>query len=378
MSRKIQYSLNKKKLECFKLKKRLKMKNIYKVAGLVSLTALFMSGCAQKVQIKALNPAEVGAMASKKKVAVSNFRNDTVGLSGKIEAEIAKQKLDNKRYFTVLSRQDMAKVIAEQKLQSSELMDEATTSKVGKLIGAQAIINGEIATADAESGTYKEDREKCLAYYKDGSGCAQIKHYKVTCNTTQASVSANINIVNIETGSIIYGDTITKEYSADSCKQAPTLGGLLSLDTGPKQILSKSQALNRLASNIANEFVYKLTPNYIYITVALIEDIELESAQDAQKEKFKIALEYIKAARYDKAKTIYEGLMSDFDGKSYAVAYDYGVVFEATGEFDKAKELYTMADQLTVAPVEEINLAVNRIDRLIQKRDEARKQMNAK
>lgn len=35
-------------------------------------------------------------------------------------------------------------------------MDEATATKVGKLIGAQAVINGEIASATAESGSYKK------------------------------------------------------------------------------------------------------------------------------------------------------------------------------------------------------------------------------
>lgn len=346
------------------------------ILGTVAVASLF-SGCAQKVQVKALQPAEVGAMASKKKVAVSDFKSDKVGLSGKIEAEIARQKLDKQRYFTVLSRKDMAKIISEQKLQSSELMDEETSSKVGKLIGAQAIINGEIASADAESGTYKEDREKCLKYYKDGSGCAQYRYYKVTCKTTQASVSANINIVNVETGSIIYGDTLSKDYSADSCKAGTTNLGLLTVQGAPKQILSKGQALNMLASKIASEFVYKLTPNYIYFSVALIDSIELENVTDAQEKKFEISLQYIEAARYDKAKQILEGLMNDFDAKSYAVAYNYGVTNEATGNFDKAKELYVMADQLTIEPVEEINLAINRIDNLIEKRDEARRQMNA-
>lgn len=347
-----------------------------KLSLLAVAVAIFMSGCAQKVQIKALNPAEVAAMASKKKIAVSNFKKDTVGLSGKIEAEIAKQKLDRKRYFTVLSRQDMVKVIAEQKLQSCELMDASTTSKVGKLIGAQAIINGEIASANAESSSYMEDREKCLSYYKDGSGCAQYRYYKVKCNTTQASVSANVNIVDIETGSIIYGDTLSKEYSADSCKAGIALMGLL--QTAPKQILSKKQALNRLASAIASEFVYKLTPNYIYFNVTLLDSIELENVPDEIEKDFSYALDYIKAARYDKAKNILEGLMNSFDGKSYAVAYDYGVVCEATGDFNKAKELYDVADGLTVEPVPEINLAINRIDGLIAKREEAKKQMSAR
>lgn len=343
------------------------MKNIFKIGLLAAMVAILFTGCAQKVRIKALNPAEIGAMASKKKVALTDFRSDSVGLSGKIEAEIAKQQLDKKRYFTVLSRNEMAKVIQEQKLQSSEMMDEETSSKVGKLIGAQAIIGGEIASANAESSYYMEDREKCLKYYKDSGECAQFRYYKVKCDTTQASLSANLRIINVETGSVIYGDTINKEYSADSCKAGQTNMLLMTLDTGPKQILSKAQALNRLASEIAREFVYKLTPNYIYFNVGLIESIELDNATDIQKEKFGITLEYIKVARYGKAKKLLVDLMDDLDGRSYAVAYVYGVVSEATGDFDKAKELYAHADELTTKPVEEINLAVLRIDGLIEK-----------
>jgi len=326
------------------------------------MISVLVTGCAQKVRIKALNPAEVGAMASKKKVAVSKFKNDKVGLSGKIEAEISKQKLDKKRYFTVLSRKDMNKVIAEQKLQSSELMDEKTIAKVGELIGAQAIINGEISSATAQSNSYMEDREKCLKYVKD-VGCVKFRYYRVKCNTTQADVSANISIVNVENASIIYGDTINKTYSADSCKS--------------RKILSKAQALSRLSSGIAREFVYKLTPNYIYFNVVLLDSIEID-ATGAQKKKFENILGYIKVARYDKAKKLLDGLMDELDGRSYVVAYVYGVTDEATGDFEKAKELYTMADDLAQEPVSEINLAVNRIDALIEKRDEARKQISIK
>ncbi|MDA7817977.1 CsgG/HfaB family protein [Sulfurimonas sp.] len=122
--------------------------------------SLSISGCAQKVRIKALNPAEVGEMASKKKVAITSFKRDTVGLSGKIESKIAKHKLDNKKYFTVLSRKNLSKVMKEQRLQSSELMDERTTSRVGKLIGAQAIINGEVSSAGAVTSSYREKKKK--------------------------------------------------------------------------------------------------------------------------------------------------------------------------------------------------------------------------
>ncbi|MBL0707585.1 MAG: hypothetical protein JJW00_00880 [Sulfurimonas sp.] len=338
------------------------MKISLKLLLMASAVLLLMSGCAQKVKIKALDPAEVGAMASKKKIAISDFKNDKLGLSGKIESQIAKHKLDKKRYFTILSRKDLNQIMAEQKLQSSELLDEATATKVGKLIGAQAVINGEIASSSATSSQYKESREKCLKYTKDG--CAQYKHYTVTCRTTQAQVSANINIVDVETGSIIYGDTINKELNSDSCKNGKTI--------------SKGQALNRLTTAIASEFVYKLTPHYVYFKVTLLENIELENVTDKQEKTFETSLAYIKAGRMDKAEKLLRGLLDELDGRSYVVAYVYGVVNEAQGKFEQAKKMYAMADDLAGKPVDEINIAITRIDRLIEKRNEAKQQMNAK
>ena len=73
-----------------------------------------------------------------------------------------------------------------------------------------------------------------------------------------------------------------------------------------------------------------------------------------------------------------QGLLDDLNGKSYVVAYVYGVVNEAQGKFDEAKKIYAMADDLTVKPVDEINAAMTRIDGLIAKREEAKMQMNAK
>lgn len=168
------------------------MKVLFRYLLAASAIALLMSGCAQKVRIKALNPAEVGQMASKKKVAINSFKNDRHGLSGKVEAQLANHKLDKKRYFTMVSRKALGDVIAEQKLQSSELMDEATSTRIGKLVGAQAIINGEISSSSATEGSYREARKKCLRYVKN-KGCVQYKHYTVTCKTLQAMMSASCN-----------------------------------------------------------------------------------------------------------------------------------------------------------------------------------------
>lgn len=325
------------------------------------MVPLFMFGCAQKVRIKALTPAEVGEMADKKKIAITEFKKDRVGLSGNIESLLAKHKLDNKKYFTLLSRKDMNKVLSEQKLQSSELMDERTSSRVGKIIGAEAIINGEVAVSNAVSDRYTQKKIRCLKYVKD-KGCVRYEHYYVTCSTTEAQLSANINIVDIETGSIIYGDNISKSYSGDTCIYG--------------NYLSKAQAMSRLSSQISEEFVRKLIPHYVYFYVSLLDSIQVDTSSE-NNEKLKYALEYIKDGRLKKAEKILNSIMDFVDGKSYVVAYDLGVVKEAQGELNEAKKMYDLADNLTLEPIEEINIAVRRINRNIDKRDEAKRQLSA-
>lgn len=342
----------------------------------ITLTAVFMSGCAQKrVAIKMLEPAEVGVLANKKHIAVAKFKNDTVGLAGKIEANLANATVDGKKYFTVVNRQQMNKILAEQKLQSSEMIDPSTASKIGKLIGVQAMITGEVASATGTMGSYLQDRKECLRYYKDGSGCAQWHFYKVRCHTTTATVSANMSIIDVETAAVLYGDSYNKTYSADSCKAGQTtLAGLLTFDTGPKQILSKNQAINKLTEYIAHDFALKLVPHYVTLNVNLLEDLDFD-ANDAQKKRFEYALKYINAGRAKKAEKMLQQLLDEVDGNSAVIAYDLGVVKEALGKLDEAQKLYQLADDKTIEPVEEINQAILRIQSAIEKRKKAAEQM---
>ena len=325
---------------------------------------LFFSGCAQKVQIKALAPAKVGEMASKKKVAISKFKNDKVGLSGKVESKIASYKLDRQKYFTVVSRKDIDKVLKEQRLQSSEHMDEKTTTRVGKIIGAQAIVNGEITTANGKNGSYTEKRKRCVKYNKEKKECSRYEYYTVTCKTTDATVSANINIVGVESASVIYGESFRKSYKADSCRTY-------------KRILNSREALEKLSSNIAHAFVSQLTPTYIYFKVTLLDEIEFD-VSSTQEKKLENALKYIEVNRMDKAESILNVLLDELDGRSYVVAYDLGVVLEARGKFNEAKDMYALADEIASEPIEELNIAINRIDDLISKKDEAIRQIDAK
>jgi hypothetical protein len=69
-------------------------------------------------------------------------------------------------------------------------------------------------------------------------------------------------------------------------------------------------------------------------------------------------------------------LNDSLNGKSYVVMYDLGVIKEARGNFDEAKKLYEFADEGTLHPIDEINKAVLRINKLIDERNQARVQIN--
>jgi len=106
---------------------------------------IMLGGCSQKVAIRVLEPSEIERAALTKKLSVSEFNNDTIGLSNKIEAQLANKKIDNKSYFTMISRKDFKKIIDEQKIQNSGLINISDAVEVGNLIGAEAIISGNVS-----------------------------------------------------------------------------------------------------------------------------------------------------------------------------------------------------------------------------------------
>ena len=118
-----------------------------------------MSGCAQKVMIKALEPAEVNRAAITKKISVAPFENDTIGLAQKLEGKLANQFMGGKPYFTIVSQSDFSRLVKEQKRQYSGLLDEDKAVELGNLLGAQALISGSVISQTMQDTPYYEKRE---------------------------------------------------------------------------------------------------------------------------------------------------------------------------------------------------------------------------
>jgi len=324
----------------------------------LAVVGMLFSGCAQKVGMKALEPAEVDRVAYTKKVTVTDFKNDRVGLSNKIEANLAGFRIDQKKYFTMISRNDFDKIVKEQRLQNSGLVDPSTATQVGELIGAQAIISGNVGRPTSEDSYFYEQRSRCA-----DKKCTELVYYNVKCKKRIVGLSSEIRIVDVEKGDIIFADTLNDSSVYKHCSD------------DQRVIPSTEIAAQHLASNMANEFTYKLTPHYRHFSVALLEDPDTEYS-DRAEELLEVSLEYIESGRYDKAEKLLTQLVDETHSKSYVPFYNLGVISEARGKYIEAKEYYEYADNLMLRPVDEINAAIVRIDRLIAKREKTRSQLN--
>jgi len=332
--------------------------NSSKVIFFIVVVSIFFSACTQKVGMKALEPAEIDRVSNTKKITVTNFKNDRVGLSNKIEANLARFQIDNKNYFTLISRNDFDKIIKEQRIQNSGLVDPSKAIEVGQLIGAQAIISGNVGTPSSQDSHYYEKRSKCA-----DKKCKELVYYSVRCKKRAVSLSSEVRIVDVSKGDIIFADTLFKSSEYRHCSDDSLA------------IPSTQTAAQKLANAMAREFSYKLTPHYRHFSVALLEDPDLDY-DDTQEELLEVSLKYVEQSRYDKAEQLLKRLVDSTDSQSYVPFYNLGVISEARGKYEDAKEYYAYADNLMIQPVEEINTAVRRIDRLIAKREKTREQIN--
>lgn len=318
------------------------------------ILVLFFTGCSPTLKVQALHPAEVTRAAKTKQIAVTPFDNDRIGLSDKVEAELSRQRIDGRPFFTLASRKDFRKVVDEQKYQNAGLINPEDAVEMGQIIGAEAIISGRSGTPSVQDIYFYEPRTRC-----NKEQCWTIQ---VSCTKRVAGLSAQLRMVDVAQGDVIYADTLEETAQWRHCSD----------DANPMP--SKQMAADHLATLIAKRFAYKLTPHYVTFEVELLDDPDTDYT-DGQEKLLEYALTYIEQKRYDKAEQLLRQLLDDTGQRSYVPFYNLGVLYERKGQFREALNYYEAADRLTLEPVDAISAAVVRVRRLIVQSETARAQM---
>jgi curli biogenesis system outer membrane secretion channel CsgG len=342
-----------------------------KLIVLILAVTFFIFGCATQIPVQVLKPAEVN-IGQVKKIAVLDFEfvgnwdfgrekkkgpkdleelatqvlAERLGTAEKeptppdpytaypgkeISAKFIAKLVDN-GHFTVIEREQISKIIAEQQLSLSGVVDETQAAEIGKILGVEALIIGTGKYNVKDVGEWKEYTQK------DKKG--NVKKYKKFRITRNVDVQLTYRVVNASTGLVIASKTnqsanydrggffeIYQDYTEEDDEKSAR-----------RTIPDWRPIVDKLVNKILDKSVVQIAPHYV------LERRELEGGKTPA---MKVALDYAKRNLWQDAKDSWETVLQDKseDGiKDYVpTTYNLGIYYEINGDLDRAEQLFNEA-----------------------------------
>jgi tetratricopeptide (TPR) repeat protein len=328
-----------------------------------------LTGCATKIKINMLQPAEFHQASLTKTVAVLPFTGPGgQEFAAEIEGVLASKSIDDKQYFTLVDRASIDKIMSEQKFSQTALIDQATAAKIGKLVGAQGIYTGAVTGAQVKNSHYKEKRQECARHEikrdKKGNeyegGCIQWRHYTVSCTKRDAHFSVTPKLIDVSTSRILYSRNLSKSATSSGCEDA----------SPPKD---EQELLEKAKEDVKIQFLKDVAPYYVTVEIKLMDSTDHVDSSDA-KDKLKQGIDFANKGRMDNACEIW-GQARIAASNSPAILYNLGVCAESRGDVDAALNLYKQADKLIGKPDDNITIALSRVSLAIKNKQKLTEQI---
>jgi len=207
----------------------------------------------------------------------------------------------------VIERDQLEKIMKEQRLSLSGALDEASAAEVGKLLGLDVMILGNVSYTDNEE--------------RSNTSTSRCVKRTVTAKGT-------IKIISVETAKIEGTKNTEAKVKESACDD--NIAGMPTVD----------QMADVALQDLASQFVGYFTPGYEEIKYDF-EKIKLKEFKDRSKE----AMDYIEAGDLDRAFPIAYA-MYEADSYNPKAAYNLGIIYEMVGDFEEAAEYYGIAYEI--------------------------------
>lgn len=125
-------------------------------------------------------------------------------------------------HYAVVTRTQMDKVLAEQRLNNSDLVDPAQARSVGKLLGADYLVTGSLLSANFEPGFFSKD---------------------------QFLARAQLQLVEAETGKVLFADTFLGKRTTLVMRRGNSLSKLSAAE--------RDKSVDESLDDIARQFVVR-------------------------------------------------------------------------------------------------------------------------
>ena len=333
---------------------------------------LLINGCATKIAINMLKPAEYHEASLTKTVAVLPFSGPGgQQITSEVEGVLGSISIDGKNYFTLVDRNALDKIMKEMKLGQSGMVDQNTAAEVGKLIGAQGVYTGAVTQNNSTEGPYTETRQECTRYAQncDAKGncsqgnCLNWRNYNVSCVKRSGYFAFTPKLIEVQTGKIVYTRDINGSADSSGCS-----------DRTPAK--SGSELIRQSIDMAKVGFRNDIAPRYITLQIRLMDSTDGMSSS-AAKDKLKLGIDYAGKKRLDAACELW-GEADTISSNSASITYNLGVCAESRGDVVAALPLYKKADKLLGKPDDDITLALTRVTDAIKNQEKLKAQLKNK
>ena len=280
-----------------------------------------------------------------KEIAVADFQGPE--RSGSQIATLTQSMLMSAQYFDIMERDKLRRVLEEQNLGMSGVVDEATAAQVGKLLGVDALIFGEVTRYRVEpdkevtkqvkvrvgTGKYEEVEEKDPKTGKVKKVKKEIMKEELVDKkhwVRQGTVAINFRVVDVETGRLLAAHSDSKSYDSEKDRT------LFQIITDKRESLKpQGEILADLSNDICQRFSRMIAPYYV------TEKRTIESGKESIKEGTK----YAESGLWPEATEAWKRACVEMPQEP-AAFYNLGLAYEVQGMLDDAEMAYQSAVRL--------------------------------
>ncbi len=321
---------------------------------------IFLIGCAAPpvVSVKLHKPAQIH-LPGVKEIAIADFQGSEG--SGNQIATLVQSILITTEYYDIVERDKLSRVMEEQNLGMAGIVDETTAVQVGKLLGVDAMIFGEVSRYEVERderGVEKISKKVGTGKYeyveveKKGKKEKERREIMQTVFVDQfyrirrGSVAVNFRVVGIEDGRLLAAYSDSKSYTSDKV-----------IEGGSKTLLPEGEILYNLSKDLCQNFVRMISP-YFEIEKRVLEQ---------GKGPISVGVKYAQSDLWPEAMGAWDAAVHELPKES-AGYYNLGIGYEVQGLLDEAEQSYQTASKLKVKKLYMDAIARIRITRNDQRR----------
>lgn len=295
-----------------------------------------------QVPVRLLKPASVH-MPGVRKIAVADFQGED--RSGSQIATTIQSYLMETQHFDILERDKLSRILDEQNLGMSGIVDENSAVEVGQLLGVDALIFGEVTQYEVppdqrrikkvkekkHTGRYetievtdKKTGEKKKKKQEIVEDVWVDKEYYIRTGT----VAINFRVVSVETGKLLAAYSDSKSYNSEDEPRS----FFESLTDDQKSLKAQGEILTDLSDTICKKFVRMIAPYYV------TESRQIEPGQG----NIQVGNNYATSGLWPEAIEAWTQALKE-QPQEPASFYNLGVAYEIEGDYEKAEAAFKKA-----------------------------------